>query len=359
MGAASSTSAEPVAAAPGAPAPGAPAPSATAAPGAGAAAGPPGAGAAPGAQGATQPAAAPADDVDLEQTPLLPGEFKVPKIRRINWKKNGLIACYCLAPFVVWLVVVLAWCTTRTSVFAAVVVSALASLFLAGFLTYAPLSQDKEQLARWRAVGAYCVLALIGAMAAGYILRQLYFDPYHQFHYGQIYSNVLAEAPARGHADAGTLKFSIGSKVDISAGAGFKAGTTYCVAPITNDADNVNKFEYWAVGQECCAEPRGFHCDNALDADSLIGVVVRPRVSGFFWSLFGPDAYSMYDKARSIAETRYNLVSAKQIMYVRWVKQEYSIQSEILGRALTAMTWTLIFGLIACLLAGASLQMMP
>mmetsp|Transcript_36013 Transcript_36013/g.86715 ORF Transcript_36013/g.86715 Transcript_36013/m.86715 type:complete len:360 (-) Transcript_36013:54-1133(-) len=359
MGAAASTPAEPAAAATAAPAAGAAAAPASAA---AAGPGPPPAKAAPGAAGATQPAAAaaPADDVDLEQTPLLgPGEFKVPKIRRINWKKNGLIACYCLAPFVVWLVVVLAWCTTRTSVFAAVAVSALASLFLAGFLTYAPLSQDKEQVARWRAVGGYCVLALIGAVAAGYILRQLYFDPYHQFHYGQIYSNVLAEAPARGHADAGTLKFSIGSKVDVSAAAGFKAGTTYCVAPITNDADNVNKFEYWAVGQDCCAEPRGFHCDNALDADSLIGVVVRPRVSGFFWSLFGPDAYSMYDKARSIAETRYNLVSAKQVMYVRWVKQEHSIQSEILGRALTAMTWTIIFGLIACLLAGASLQMMP
>mmetsp|Transcript_34571 Transcript_34571/g.75718 ORF Transcript_34571/g.75718 Transcript_34571/m.75718 type:complete len:331 (-) Transcript_34571:79-1071(-) len=291
-----------------------------------------------------------------EQKPLLDEGSSPSYVRpkRINWGKRGLFASYCLAPFSVLALIVFVWCFVARGFTVSLAVAVAAALCICCLMwTTLTNSKEDEYNQRWRAVTVVALMMLAYGMVSGYVLRRLYFDAYHAFDENQLYSNLLAEEPARAHSDAGILRFAIGTQVDIASGAGYVEGHQYCVAPVVNDANNLPKVEYWAVGTDCCAEPRGFHCDDSLVSTALAGVVVRPKPNTLLWRLLGVDPWRMYEKARKVAQTRYNLVSADQALFVRWVTHPGVIHTELLAHGLGGMMVVLGFGLVVCFFAGA------
>jgi len=63
--------------------------------------------------------------------------------------------------------------------------------------------------------------------------------------------------------DAGVIEFELGAKLDMTKSIGFKNDNVYCVAPITmtNAAKDTTKFDFWAVGINCCsAHTPNFQC---------------------------------------------------------------------------------------------------
>merc|ERR1719159_1832451 len=52
------------------------------------------------------------------------------------------------------------------------------------------------------------------------------------------YHNVLPSEPAAAHADAGKITFAEAARIDTTKAVGYKAASTYCVAPILDPSSN-------------------------------------------------------------------------------------------------------------------------
>lgn len=169
-----------------------------------------------------------------------------------------------------------------------------------------------------RPIGYCCLVALIVGSVSG-----LYcFDSYGYFSFlyknSRTYQNTVPSQPAASVADAGRMIFAEEAFVDQTKASGFAAanGYQYCVAPI-RDMVKTAHVEFWAVGYDCCGWTGSFACDGATDPEARGGIVVfdNPGIFGTFTT----SNRDYYDLARRKAEASYDLNSAKEPLYVRWV----------------------------------------
>ena len=135
------------------------------------------------------------------------------------------------------------------------------------------------------------------------------------------YNNVLPSEPAAAHADAGKLMFSEDARVDTTKAVGFKHTDTYCVAPILDDTQS-SRVEFWAAGMNCCGKRADFKCDDAWDDRARAGVVILDNDS---WL---PSHRDIYMKAVKIAEAAFDVVSAEEPLFVRWVVDPERVQND-------------------------------
>jgi len=197
-------------------------------------------------------------------------------------------------------------------------------------------------------LGVLCGSAIVLGVLGGLHNYGNHMEQYWLYEEAREYHNVLPSEPAAAHADAGKITFAEAARIDTTKAVGYKAASTYCVAPIL-DPSSSNRVEFWAVGLDCCA-PRGeFNCDDATKEGTEAahgGLVVFNTGSG---SLATSEYrhYEYFSKAVKESEAANDLVSSAEPIFVRWVKDPESVQNSFFG----AGNWAVIG---YCVLHGAA-----
>lgn len=200
--------------------------------------------------------------------------------------------------------------------------------------------------------GAYCVIgAMFGTMLGLHNYNQ-YMLAYWTYTEDRTYSNVIPTEPAAAHADAGKIYFADEAHVDTYKATGYMAGATYCVAPIFGGAPT-STVEYWAVGvtdPPCCTRRASFTCDDAGKAKAHAGVVVLDSAS---FSGISNTKYDYYMKAVKQAESAYDLVSAENPIFVRWVVDPKVVEDDYWSSGVGFVVFCSGIAFAACTVFGS------
>lgn len=172
------------------------------------------------------------------------------------------------------------------------------------------------------AMGFLFLFALVFATLSGLWNYELHMGPYWAYDESREYTNVLPSEPAASFMDAGKLQFAAAAHVDTTESVGYKHGETYCVAPI-KDPNTGSRVEFWAVCLNECGSRRDFRCDDAGDASARGAVTLTDH------SQFMPGQYEYFKRAVKEAEASFDLVSASEPMFVRWLKDPDTYQKDM------------------------------
>lgn len=170
-------------------------------------------------------------------------------------------------------------------------------------------------------LGLLCLVATIAASACGMYNYHENMFAYWSYLNDGVYTNLLPSEPADSHKDAGKIFFSDDAKVDTSKAVGFKDGPVYCVAPVLDDVP-IAKVQYWAVGQDCCSQRADFNCDDSWSPKAHSGVVILESNE---WL---PSHRDKYMQGVKLAEATFDIISAKDPVFVRWVAEPETVQDD-------------------------------
>jgi hypothetical protein len=198
----------------------------------------------------------------------------------------------------------------------------LASL---GFVALAAIffSLGSRMDGRWyQFLSILTLVAVVAGNIVGVYIYSQFFLQYWAYDMNRTYTNVLPSEPAAAHADAGIIKFASSARIDTTKAVGYKSGKVYCVAPVM-DETQTSRVEYCAAGYDCCKQRADFTCDSAADPKARQGVVIFDANSWFFTS-----RREYYELAVKQAEAAYDIVSAPNPIFLRWVDQGEEVQNE-------------------------------
>lgn len=201
-----------------------------------------------------------------------------------------------------------------------------------------------------------CFFACLTATACGLYNYQEHFFPFWSYDENRAYSNVLPSEPAAAHGDAGKIIFANNARVDTTRAVGYKSGTVYCVAPIMDDTQT-SRVEYWAAGVDCCMQRADFHCDDAWNNAARSGVVVLDKSEDLMFSHYKSSRHSYYMKAVHEAEAAFDLVSAEDPIFVRWVSDPQSFQDQFWRSGVGFLIASCCVYLLVSIILGAIMQM--
>eukprot|EP00927_Polykrikos_kofoidii_P065908 TRINITY_DN61605_c0_g1_i1.p1 TRINITY_DN61605_c0_g1~~TRINITY_DN61605_c0_g1_i1.p1 ORF type:complete len:319 (-),score=40.22 TRINITY_DN61605_c0_g1_i1:41-997(-) len=113
------------------------------------------------------------------------------------------------------------------------------------------------------------------------------------------------EAPSAAFMDAGTITFINGSHVDTSRSLAYRNGRNYCVAPIVSGKLVPARWDFWAVGTDCC-DPYGgsFTCGEANNLVANTGYLLMQK-----------DLAPFYMIATQQAAAQYTLVTQRPVFF--------------------------------------------
>mmetsp|Transcript_14628 Transcript_14628/g.41812 ORF Transcript_14628/g.41812 Transcript_14628/m.41812 type:complete len:324 (+) Transcript_14628:143-1114(+) len=203
-------------------------------------------------------------------------------------------------------------------------------------------------------VGLLCLTAAVAGWVAGQHLFLRYMLQYWRQHNLLTYTGVAPSEPAAAFSDAVNIQFSDSARVDQHRVLGVNSqpsgGTTYCVAPIVDDARR-HKIEFWAVGEDCCEPRQNFRCGGDATAPGAHwGAVVSP-------SAFSADAASTHrrflDAARRAAVLHRTWASDEPVL-VRWAEEKVAGGGYLCGALLWAVLLCLLH-LVASVAAATQL----
>jgi len=248
----------------------------------------------------------------------------------VPWLILLIIAClfafvYHMLPIVVWIVVLF------SAIFAV-------GLFLAGGGSPDGQPADRDSVDRadrnnpfarkqyympsvYLVLGMLCMVATFFGTILGYWNYHTYMSFYWTYETNGVYTNLMPSEPAVAHADAGKIIFSDFTRVDTTRAAGYKDGTVYCAAPILDDVP-IAKVEYWAVGTNCCSQRADFNCDDSWNPKAKSGMVVLES------NPWIPNNHDQYMNAVRLAEATFQIISAKEPIFVRWVAEPEVVQDD-------------------------------
>merc|ERR1719258_249847 len=105
-------------------------------------------------------------------------------------------------------------------------------------------------------LGVLCGFAIVLSVLGGLHNYGTHMEQYWMYEEAREYHNVLPSEPAAAHADAGKITFAEAARIDTTKAVGYKAASTYCVAPIL-DPSSSNRVEFCAVAPRLlCAARR-------------------------------------------------------------------------------------------------------
>lgn len=160
----------------------------------------------------------------------------------------------------------------------------------------------------------FLALTMLGAWVFGVCLgRSNWFNntlPYEDL---QQLSSFPAVDPAtmssRQIMDVGRVHFVEGSAIDLTKSVGFKDTDRYCVAPIIVKGKQMQNYDYWAIGLNCCSgNAADFHC----------GEYDNPKARGGLRLMRG-DQRAFYRLAVQEAEATFN-IKADLPLFFFWMQ---------------------------------------
>jgi len=203
----------------------------------------------------------------------------------------------------------------------------LALLSDALYIYYMRQKLSKECLAF-----AVCALAIFAGGVVGTSINLQKLNDYWPYYQKRHYTNVAPDEPAASHSDASVIVFMQGARPDPSRAMGYQRyGHHYCVAPIALEAGYTDDdsgaaasdIQYWAVGKDCCgSRKKGFSCDDSENSKARSGLVLIPKSGeeSFVASAMSSDEMAYYEKAVLMTESKFDLTSPKERLYVRFVQ---------------------------------------
>lgn len=194
-----------------------------------------------------------------------------------------------------------------------------------------------------------CMIACGNACLAGLYNYHTHMFQYWSYDENRAYTNVLPSEPASAHADAGKIVFANTARVDTTRAVGYKAGATYCVAPILDDTQ-LDRVEFFAAGLDCCPSRGDFTCDDAWSPTAKSGVVILDS-DGFF-----PAKRDYYLKAVKQAAAAFQMVAAEHPILVRWVADPQLIQDGYWSGGVGFLVGMVFAYLFVSIVAGAVLS---
>lgn len=244
----------------------------------------------------------------------------------------GMLSFYILLPWLIFTTVaislVFAYHRYVMSVWCVVL------MFLAFAVFFAVLGvTHRRQGQKFAILGALCAFATFVGCLVGLWEYHNIAAQYWLTEESTTYTNVLPGEPAIGHADAGTLIFSVDSRVDLGKVVGFKSnGVVYCVAPIIRQEwlqgeTLSSRVEYWAAGTDCCRARTSFTCGNAWDRNARVGLVMPEALPSKSW-LF-PGSREQYLKAAEEAAGVYGLLLGEEPLFTTWVSNVPETREEM------------------------------
>lgn len=120
--------------------------------------------------------------------------------------------------------------------------------------------------------------------------------------------------------DAGRAYFKEGTTIDIDKGMSFTHYDSYCVAPIVVAGEQLEFYDLWVVGKNCCstADPQ-FNCDTGTGKElRRAGIRMVEETDRLLWSERG-DEQLFYRLAVTMAEAAYNIKSVHPVFF-HWVQ---------------------------------------
>jgi len=143
----------------------------------------------------------------------------------------------------------------------------LSAFALVAFLAVtARIRKQNDQPSWFTYCTGSCLVGVILATVCGNLIFTTEINMYYDYLNLNTYSAVNpAHETGQMVMDAGIVYFGHGVHLDTKKTAGFKHGDTYCVVPITHDDEKLPSYDFWAVGVNCCDNPRKFHCGRHYD----------------------------------------------------------------------------------------------
>eukprot|EP00933_Yihiella_yeosuensis_P080685 TRINITY_DN94150_c0_g1_i1.p1 TRINITY_DN94150_c0_g1~~TRINITY_DN94150_c0_g1_i1.p1 ORF type:complete len:303 (-),score=40.33 TRINITY_DN94150_c0_g1_i1:106-1014(-) len=186
----------------------------------------------------------------------------------------------------------------------------IATLLYTAFQKYKSSANDSSQYSWYIFLFVTSTIALIFGMILGnenYVENTM---PYMDAMQLNLYSNVDPSAYKGNQLmDAGRIHFAEGTKLDLTKSMGFKNLNNYCVAPITFKNKQLQNYDFWAVGLNCCSgHMADFHCGEYNNPAAHSGL-----------RLMRDDLRSYFRLAVQQAEAAYN-INANHPVFLYWMQ---------------------------------------
>mmetsp|Transcript_57689 Transcript_57689/g.137238 ORF Transcript_57689/g.137238 Transcript_57689/m.137238 type:complete len:312 (+) Transcript_57689:103-1038(+) len=225
------------------------------------------------------------------------------------------------------------WCTAGTC------------LAVALLILFVGARQDRQvQLV----LGMGCTVAVVLGVLIGSWVYRSFLKEFYSIESGASYHNVSPAEPGAAHADATTIEFQEGTRVNIASSAGFhREGIVYCAAPIQAGLIEIKPPQYWAIGHDCCEARGGFVCGDVSDSTARQGVVLRLDND-----VQKQQNYMQAARIASEANALGPVDASNPPTFVRWVANYEDLTGHLWWKALTIVEVSAVIFLIICLCAG-------
>lgn len=174
----------------------------------------------------------------------------------------------------------------------------------------------------WYSFSALCLcLAFVSGCIFG---DQTYWYATQRFYAPEAMKTYPNLDPAKANGvqimDAGKVYFTEGTTVDVDKGMAFTHYDVYCIAPIVKAGEDLEFYDLWAVGKNCCstADPQ-FNCGLGTGTKlKRAGLRQVEETERLLWSERG-DEQLFYRLAVTMAEAAYNIKSQHPVFF-HWVQ---------------------------------------
>jgi len=195
--------------------------------------------------------------------------------------------------------------------------------------------------------GMWFLFAMLLGASVGYHVYDCCIQWYWRSRTLDARANVVPSESAAAYANVGEIVFADEATIDPSRAVGYKDKHTYCVAPILGDAPP-EKVQFWAAGLDCCGSRGSFYCDDAWNPKAKSGLVIHKVIFG---------EMADYHKAVKMAEVTYEMASAEDPIFVKWVANPDQVELNIWRAGLGVLIAALCSTLLLCCLQGACIYM--
>lgn len=197
-------------------------------------------------------------------------------------------------------------------------------------------------------VGLLCVIACVASLILGVYGYQHFLRHYYEVGQGASYFNVLATDSAGSRSDATSLIFSNGTRVDSARTYGYldvtgsNHGNVYCIAPISDGADeDEGRIQYFAAGLNCCYQRSAFDCEESSVPGARSAVVLNR----------GADADESLRAAVQGALHAYSMQASEDYLLVAWVNEPNEWRNRMWYHSLQLFAaFSFVYLLFSCML---------